>query len=323
MKRQSVSVVIPTYNGRKLLEKHLPEVARVLQKGDEIVIADDASTDDTVQWLQSYTAELKKSDITLTWAVHEKNQRFSATVNTGVKKAVHNSIFLLNNDVSPLTSDIVARLQVWFSDPDMFAVGCAEVTENASDARVSGRGTGDFRRGLAVHWYDPDQTVHNTLWTTGGSMMLDREKFLAIGGMDTLYYPAYEEDRDLSYRALKHGWKVLFEPRARVWHQHESTNASVFGKRKMLIDSWKNQYLFVWKNITDLDLLFLHIIWLPYHLTFSSARSNGAAFQGFIRAVAQLPYALQQRSAVRSLWRLSDKDVFRQAAVPFTPLASE
>lgn len=322
MTRPPVSVVIPTYNGRQLLEKHLPDVIKVLTKKDEIIIADDASTDDTIVWLESIKETLQNAGISLRWVVNSKNMRFSATVNAGVEKAKHEYVFLLNNDVSPLTPDSISLLLSWFEDETMFAVGCAEITEKVPDARVSGRGTGNFRRGLAVHWYDPNQALSNTLWTTGGSMLFDRKKFLFLGGMDTLYYPAYEEDRDLSYRALKHGWKVYFDPRVRVLHQHESTNASVFGKKKMIDDSWKNQYLFVWKNITDPSFLLQHLFWLPYHLTFSARRSNGAAWRGFWRAVQQLPFALHRRQTVKKLWKLSDKEVFTNAETPFAPFSS-
>ncbi len=308
-----VSVVIPTYNARLLLAKHLPEVAKVLRAGDEIVIVDDASTDDTANWVRTLAPRYQTKGIDLTLAQHHSNQRFAAAVNTGIKAAQHPFIFLLNNDVSPLTKDIVATLLAWFSDPLMFAVGCAEVDQDKPGAKVSGRGTGGFRRGLLVHWYDPDQTKHDTLWTTGGSMMVDRAKFLAIGGMDTLFYPAYQEDRDLSYRALKHGWKIAFEPAALVLHQHETTNITVFGQRQTEIVSCKNQFLIVWKNITDQSLLIQHLLWLPYHLTITNWRTKGTVLAGFIRATKQLPLLLRRRHQVNQLWQLTDRQVLAQS----------
>lgn len=315
-KRSPISVVIPTYNGLKLLQKHLPHVVSILEAGDEIVIADDASTDDTLSWLAQEAKALTVKKIVLTWTQNTKNLRFAATVNAGVAKASHRYIFILNNDVSPLTQNIAELLLSWFQDEAVFAVGCAEVIEETPHAQVFGRGTGDFQRGLCVHWYDPDQNLSNTLWAAGGSLMVDKEKYVTLGGLDTLFYPAYEEDRDLSYNALKHGWSVYFEPRARVLHQHESTNASVFGKKKMQQDSWKNQYLFVWKNITDRDLLFQHFLWLPYHLIISGWRTQGAAFWGFIAALKQLSHALHSRSRMKPLWKKTDREVLEAAKKP-------
>jgi len=310
----NISVVIPTFNGQKLLAKHLPAVAAVLDAGDEIIIVDDASTDTTVEWVQQQIPKYEKMKIDLHIVIHAENKRFAAAVNSGVEASQHPHIFLLNNDVSPLSTDIKKTLLAWFSDPEFFAVGCAEVEEDSATAVVHGRGTGGWMRGLFMHWYDANQNSNQTLWTAGGSMLFDRAKFQELGGMDTLFYPAYEEDRDLSYRALKHGWKIAFEPKARVLHQHETTNSSVFGLRKMQIVSWKNQYLFVWKNCTDASMLLQHILWLPYHLIISGSRSNWTASLGFLQALGQLGQALRQRSGVKKLCKLSDQQVLSQFA---------
>jgi GT2 family glycosyltransferase len=314
--RPNISVVIPTFNGLSLLKKHLPDVLAVLQKDDEVIVVEDAGTDETPAWCETQNTKLASEKISIRCVKHEKNQRFAAAVNTGVAHASHNYVFLLNNDVSPLDQKSVQLLLRWFVDPKMFAVGCAEVQNRKADAHVSGRGTGGWQRGLAVHWYDPNQSLSNTLWTSGGSMFFDKKKFIELGGFDTLYTPAYEEDRDLSYRALKHGWKVAFDPEVIVHHQHESTNKDVFGQRLMADVSWKNQYLFVWKNITDRNLLISHLLWLPYHLLISGQRSEGSSVRGFVRALHQLPQAIFHRRAVSKLWTKTDHAVFALASTP-------
>jgi len=116
-------------------------------------------------------------------------------------------------------------------------------------------------------------------------MACDRKKFLEIGGFDTLYKPAYWEDIDLSWRAReKHGYKILFEPRSQVFHNHETTNVSVFGLRRMEIMAMRNQVLFVWKNFKGQKLL-KHFLWLPYHLTFTTIRTKGIFLVAFLQAI--------------------------------------
>ncbi|MCD8484487.1 glycosyltransferase [Candidatus Woesebacteria bacterium] len=231
-----------------------------------------------------------------------------------MQAAKHPFVFLINNDVSPLSQDIRERiLEPFVHDPELFAVGCAEVATREKDASISGRGTGGFRRGLLVHWYDSNQNNSTTLWTSGGSMAFDRAKFLEIGGMDTLFYPAYEEDRDLSYRAVKHGWKIKFLPQAKVLHQHETTNTSVFGRKNMEIMSWKNQFLIVWKNITDRNMLLQHVLWLPYHLTITNWKTGGAVVRGLWRALQQFSEVRRKRRQVARLWERSDRAVLRMA----------
>lgn len=311
------SVVIPTYNGQPLLAQHLPAVAKILEPGDEIIVVDDASTDATVTWLNEQIAHYRSLGIELRICQHTHNQRFAQAVNTGMAMVRHHYAFILNNDVSPLTLNLKNSIQSRFAaDPNLFAVGCAEVGSLDPSALVHGRGTGGWRRGLLAHWYDPDQKQTTTLWTAGGSMVVNVAKFRELGGLDTLFYPAYEEDRDLSYRALKRGWHLRFEPSARVLHQHETTNQTVFGQQQMAIMSWKNQFLLVWKNIHDRPLWFSHWLWLPYYLTIVAIRTRGVSLKGWWLAGRQLPSALRARQRARQQAQISDKIVLAAWSQP-------
>jgi GT2 family glycosyltransferase len=310
--RSPISVVIPSFAGRALLSQHLPNVLKQLQPGDELIVVDDASPapDDTIAWLETFAKQHAASKVRIHSIKHAENKRFAASINTGVADAQHDLIWLLNNDVSPLTPHSVSLAQAWFAqDKTLFAVGCAEVNKPDTSAKKSGRGTGNFARGLLVHWYDPNQSDPLTLWTSGGSMFVDRLKFLKLGGMDTLFAPAYEEDRDLSYRALKRGWNLRHDVSIVVHHKHETTNASVFGNRGIAVTSWKNQFLLVWKNLSDPTLILQHLIWLPYHLTISNLRERGAVGTGFLRALQQLPDVLSARKQESRHWQRSDREI--------------
>lgn len=314
-----LSVVIPTYNGQALLAKHLPDVIKILDPGDEIVVVDDASQDNTLTWLADQQPKLDQQKIQLKLISQKTNQRFAATANNGVASAKHSLVLLLNNDVSPLSLDLKNRLVTWFEQtPNLFAVGCGEVRNNQPDAKLYGRGTGGFRRGLLAHWYDPDQKKYSTLWTAGGSMCLQKSIFLDLGGFDSLFSPAYEEDRDLSYRALKQGYELIFDYEAMVWHQHESTNQIAFASQEVNITSWKNQFLLVWKNITSKQLLCQHFLWLPYHLLVTNWRTKGNLGRGFWRALRQLPAAARQRRRLLPTWKRTDQEVLKHANT-FTP----
>lgn len=301
-----VSIVIPNYNGRGLLEKNLPAVLRACRRWEklggkrwEVVVVDDASTDGSDSFLKKNFPEVRV-------VRHKKNQRFAAACNTGAKNAKGDIVVLLNNDVSP-DEDFLGPLIENFRDNEVFAVGCKE--RDTVDGKVvySGRGIMKFKRGLVVHWRARDQNKKTTSWVAAGSGAYDRKKLLELGGMDTLFRPAYEEDRDISYRALKHGWKVQFEPRSLVGHRHEETNLKVFGKTKIRIMSFKNQFLFVWKNITDWEYLLKHLFWLPYHLTVTNLRTRGLLGLGFLLALRQLPEVTKSRRKVKKLFNQRDR----------------
>lgn len=300
-----VSILIPSYNGRDLLKKHLPEVVAACQNwgkaGWEILVVDDASTDDSRSFLKTSYPRVRLIS-------HKTNQRFAVSCNTGFKFAKGEIVVLLNNDVSP-EKNFLKPLLVRFEDPLVFAVGCREIDFKENKPFLSGRGEMKFKRGLVVHWRADDQGCKTTHWAAGGSSAFSRDKWLALRGMDTLFRPAYEEDRDISYRALKHGWKIFFEPESVVFHHHETTNIKIFGEKKIKIVSFKNQFLFVWKNITDFKYILQHILWLPYHLVFTGLKTRGLLTLGFLLALRQLPEALKSRIEVKRLFVKKDKEL--------------
>lgn len=285
MRRQfGVTALIPNYNGRHLFEKYLPSVLNTLQTGDELLIVDDTSTDDSVDWLiATYTAK-PDSDrttpdadvyvgeakvghhrITITVVVNAKNLRFGASCNRGVKLAQHELIFLLNSDVAPHADALDHLYQHFLPDPKqshVFGVGCLEI-ETAQNGAYAGKQILWFEKGLFMHSKAPDFKAGETAWVTGGSGLFSRSKWLEIGGFDPLFYPAYWEDIDLSFQARKRGWQILFEPKAVVDHNHETTNQSVFGQQKIANMSWNNGLKFAWKN-ANWQQRMSFLVWQPY-----------------------------------------------------------
>jgi GT2 family glycosyltransferase len=273
-KMQSVSVIIPTFNGRHLLEKHLSAVCEMIRTGDELLIVDDHSTDDTVAYLkQKYALEEKKprffqattsyrsKTFIVTLVLTHKNLRFAGAANTGATLAQHAFIFLLNNDVSP-QKDVLNYLLPYFEDKTMFAVGCKEY-ESSDTGQVSGRNELWFERGMFMHSRAKSMKSGPTAWVSGGSGMFDREKWILLGGFDVRFYPAYWEDIDLSLRAKKRGWKVMFEENAIVFHKHESTHQTVFGQQQINAISLTNSIKFTLKHATTTQLA-QFVLWRPY-----------------------------------------------------------
>ena len=153
-------------------------------------------------------------------------------------------------------------LKPHFDDEEVFAVGCLEY-ENSEMGQRSGKNVLFFDRGLFQHNRANNFERGQTAWASGGSALFDKKKWLKLNGFDQAFYPAYWEDIDLSFRARKKGWKILFEPEAVVYHKHESTHQTVFGQQKMDDMSWKNAFVFTWKNGTRVQRL-QYILWSSY-----------------------------------------------------------
>ncbi len=241
-----ISVVIPNYNGIDLLKKNLQSVisaTRDFAPDAEFIVADDASTDESVLFLKSIP-EVRTIKLS-------KHRGFSSTINAGIKMSKGDYIVLLNNDVIPEKGYLESSVK-HFENKNVFAVSFHE--------RGYGWARGYFKDGFVNHEgvLDADK-VHESFWVNGGSGVFRKKHLKELGYFDEkLFSPFYWEDIDLSYRAMKRGLKVLWEPDSNVIHNHESTTGKVSKRTRNFIVE-RNQLLFIWKNITSPILFRKHI----------------------------------------------------------------
>lgn len=289
-----ISAVIPNYNGAKILKDNLPKVLEVL--GDaEVILVDDASTDDSV-------FVVKKNFPKVKIVAREKNEGFASSVNDGVQIASGELILLLNSDVVP-EKDFLKYLTPHFSDPQVFAVGCLQKVGK----EIAGRGVGKFKKGFLVHGPgSPDK--NETLWVFGGAGMFRKSNWEKLGGMDTVYNPFYWEDIDLSYRALKAGYKLVFEPKSIVVHdQEEGAIRNLYNPKQIKTIAYRNQILFVWANISDTVLFLQHLIFLPYHLLRSLLSFDFPFLYAYLWALSRLPQVIPGRIRNERIKQVSDR----------------
>ena len=305
-----ISLVIPNYNGADILKKNLPHILKSIEeyRGDsEIVLVDDASSDDSLSFLSSFKKENMSFDISI--FKNEKNLGFSSTVNKGVENARGEIIVLLNSDVEPKT-DFITYLIPHFKDEKVFAVGCLDESEENGKIIQRGRGVGEWQRGFLVHKRG-EPSKKNTLWAAGGSSAFRKSLWEKLGGLDELYNPFYWDDIDLSYRALKSGYKINFERRSIVVHRHsQGAIKKSYSKREIKRIAYRNQLFFVWKN-SDLTTLFWHIIWLPYHIVKALFSLNTEFLLGFLYALIKLPKVIESRIEAKKYFVFKDREVVR------------
>src|SRR6185436_8477952 len=139
--------------------------------------------------------------------------------------------------------------------------------------------------------------------------------FLELGGFDSILEPFYLEDTDLGYMAWKRGWKVYYQPRSIVYHEHRGTIGKKFTYEFIQDVLKKNFILFCWKNVHEWPRLCSHFFftWAGALLTVLFGEVVGRPNLGSIwRAFRQLPGALRSRWRARSLACISDTEVFRR-----------
>jgi len=300
----NLSVVIPNFNGEEVLLKNLPKVLKEIEdykKGKaEVIIVDDGSEDNSIEVIKKF------SKVKL--LINPKNVGFSETVDNGVEKASGDIIILLNTDVYPEVGFLNSLIS-HFEDEKVFAVGCMDKSIEGKNVVLRGRGLGSWKRGFLVHKRG-EVDKSDTLWVSGGSGAFRKSIWDKLGGLNKLYNPFYWEDIDLSYRALKAGYKVMFDSKSIVWHEHEKgVIKKKFSPFMVKTIVFRNQFIFVWTNLTDFSLLIKHILWLPYHFVKTLISLDTAFYLGFIKAFFMLPKILKSRYNNKKLFILTDQEV--------------
>ena len=300
---KKISVVIPNYNGENLLAKNLPLVIKHCTDS-EIIVVDDASTDGSVKMLKKNFKNIKIIENSI-------NGGFAHSANTGVKSSKNDLVLLLNSDVSPKQSFLQVAIE-HFKEPKLFAVGLMDLSHENQEIVKRGRGGASFRRGFLNH-FAMDDSFGETLWVSGGSSLIDKKKFLELGGFDEIYKPFYWEDIDLGYRAQKNGYICLFEPKSQVDHFHQEgaikKNYSTFYVKTI---SYRNQFIFVWKNISDYTLLLEHILWLPYNILRAAIAFDWPFLIGFAKALLKVPSLVFNYDQSFIGTKLSDKEIIKK-----------
>jgi len=305
---RNVSVVIPNWNGADLLARNLPAAlaAAHAHPGEgEVIVVDDGSTDGS--------RDVVKSHAGVRLVEHERNRGFGAACLTGATSARHELVFLLNSDARP-DPGALGPLANAFDAPEVFAAsplvldqegGLAEVTINVPYLR---RGRIRYRR-RSVESLSALAAARLSPWYTffplGGAVVVDRARFLALGGFDELFHPFYYEDVDLGFRAWRRGWSCVVVPESRVVHAGGGTIGRAFAERQVRVIRKRNRLLLHCKNLTRPGAPALFLVQQTVRAIARLLRFDPIELLGTLAALPHLPAALARRrieraSAVRS-----------------------
>gem|GEM_PF-277058 len=276
-----VSIVIPNYNGRHLLEKNLPfviEAARYHDDDAEVIVVDDASTDSSVEYMQKAFPDARL-------LVNEKNLGFAGSCHRGIEASSYPLLFLLNTDVIPEKHSLPILAEN-FQRENVFAV-CPLMYDEHGNINPYTCVRPVFKKGRLSFVQLTDDFYHRAMaakgtypifYATAGNSMFSKEKFLALGGFDDLFHPFYCEDIDLGWMAWRRGWRSIFDPRTSIIHLSHGSISSAYKRKFVRMVNKRNNMIMLWKNLFP-----THLFW-KYHL-------KHMLFNAFYRTVAfQFPY---------------------------------
>jgi len=251
-----ISVIIPVYNGEKILARCLASLQSQTIPRDkyEIIVVDDGSKDGTRKVAEGFNVNV----------ISQKNQGPAAARNIGVKTAKGNIALFIDADCAA-APNWIEEMTKPFSNPDIVGVkGTYKTAQKSLIARlVQIEYEEKYERMKRFPYIDFIDTY---------SAGFRKNIFQKYGGFNTSFPTATVEDQEFSFRLAKDGHKMLFQPDAFVYHLHQSTLWG-YMRRKFWIAYWKILVLkyhpekFISDSHTPQTLKFQ--IFLTYALLFS------------------------------------------------------
>jgi len=305
-----VSVIIPTSRqGKEYLEVCLPSLRNQTYEDFEVIIVDDASTDQTLPFLKKNFPEFK--------VIHSSvNIGFCKAINLGIQASKGQYVAFLNNDteadenwLQELVKAFETNNDVYFCASKMLNYYNRTLIDSAGDG-WTWQHFGGYNIGRNKKDGPEFSKPKYVFAACGGASIYRRELFEKIGLLDEEMF-AYFEDIDIAFRAQLAGLKCLYVPTAVVYHMWGGTFGRV-SSRDYLIS--RNQLIVIFKNFPK-ELLLKHrkkifsVFFGPIKQFFKHPRSYYPAVLARLQLLIWLPRIIRERKRVQSYRKISIEEL--------------
>ncbi|MDY4626938.1 MAG: glycosyltransferase family 2 protein [Prevotella sp.] len=285
-----VAIVILNWNGKQMMMSYLPSVIQYSREEASIIVADNASTDGSVQWLREHHPEVRVIEL-------DKNYGFAEGYNRALKQVEAQYYVILNSDVqvthhwlTPLIENMDAHEEVAACQPKLLSVADNDSFEYAGAAGgFIDRFGYPFCRGRIFDTVEQDQGQYDEdaeiLWATGACLMIRSADFWRAGGFDGRFF-AHNEEIDLCWRLHDMGRKIYCYPDSEVFHVGGGTLPKNNPMKTYL--NFRNNLTMLYKNLPESDFHYvLRMRWLlDYVAAFATLLMHGnwGDFKAIFRA---------------------------------------
>ncbi len=246
-----VAIVILNWNGRKYLEQFLPSVLAATYPDKEVIVADNASTDDSVNFVRQHYPQVRI-------IILDRNYGFARGYNEALKQVQSDYYVLLNSDVEVEPGWIEPIIELMQGDASIGACQPKILTySNRGLFEYAGACGGwidclgyPFARGRIFDICEKDtkqyDTVEPIFWASGAAMFVRAGLFHELGGLDN-YFFAHQEEIDFCWRLQLAGYKVYACPQSVVYHVGGGTLPK--GNERKVFLNFRNNLIMLAKNL--------------------------------------------------------------------------
>ncbi len=246
-----VSVVILNWNGRHHLETFLPTVKAHACSGMELVVADNASSDESVEWLRTHHPDVRIIQL-------DKNYGFAKGYNEALKQVDARYYLLLNSDVEVTKGWLEPMINLLEADP---GIGACQpkilMYHDKASFEYAGAAGGwldalgyPFARGRIFDYCEQDLGQYNDVtevfWASGASLLVHAELYHRLGGLDEFFF-AHQEEIDFCWRLQLAGYRVMVCPDSVVYHVGGGTLPK--GNEWKVFLNFRNNLVMLAKNL--------------------------------------------------------------------------
>ncbi len=306
---QLCSIIIINFNGKKWLKDCFDSVYRQTYQNFEIIFIDNASTDDSIDFVRSNYPKVKIIQ-------NNKNIGFGRANNLGVKKAKGEVIFFLNND-TVINKDILQKLIIFKTKNNLDIVGPKILNYEGKNMHLDKKRTIDYTGYLGYG--------SRTFYIDGCALMINKKDFKNLGGFDEKYF-IYSEEIDLCWRAHLYGLKVEVCNTTSIRHYTGATGGSTNFKRRgeyivtvaRRYEVEKNNLRNVLKNYGWINLLWVLPLFViqsigesfVYLLT-GNQKAWKSIFQAYYWNLINLSDTLKHRKVVQQKRVIGDNEILK------------
>ena len=248
---KKTAVVILNWNGKTFLEKFLPSIVEYSINDAEVIVADNASTDDSVAFLKENYPQVRIIQ-------NDDNYLFAKGYNVALSQVDADYFVLLNSDIEVTSNWIPPVIELMEKDDSIAICQPKLLSYYEKDSfEYAGAAGGfidnlgyPFCRGRLFNSIEKDNGQYSDevelFWATGAALFVKSSVYKELGGLDDDFL-AHMEEIDFCWRAKNAGYKIKYCPNAEVYHIGGGTLSKQSPKKTYL--NFRNNLILLYKNL--------------------------------------------------------------------------